>query len=331
MIIQLIFQVKWDYPLKRRGVKGGSTATVIQFPVRVAYAITLHKIQGQTVSQPATMALDLTKLLPDPSALAYVGLSRAKELKQIHIVDAFKESSIRANADAKDELRRLEKISINSNPSPYFKKDEMSIKIATLNCRGLQAHINDINSDHFLAEATVINLLETSLDQGQQSMPTLLPDYTSHFYNVGNGKGIASFVHRECKNIVPSRESLRPTCQMVRLSSPQLDVISVYKSSSHSRRQLIRDMEELIDPEKATFVVGDFNIDNSKEDSLTGELEGMGFNSLINVATHVNGGHLDHAYFRDQAGLWQITVERFAPYYSDHDLITAVFKKKDSE
>ena len=192
-------------------------------------------------------------------------------------------------------------------------------------------HIKNINSDHFLAEATVINLLETSLDQGQQSMPTLLPDYTSHFYNVGNGKGIASFVHRECKNIVPSRESLRPTCQMVRLSSPQLDVISVYKSSSHSRRQLIRDMEELIDPEKATFVVGDFNIDNSKEDSLTGELEGMGFNSLINVATHVNGGHLDHAYFRDPAGLWQLTVERFSPYYTDHDLITAVLKKKDLE
>ena len=90
-------------------------------------------------------------------------------------------------------------------------------------------------------------------------------------------------------------------------------------------------MEELIDPEKATFVVGDFNIDNSKEDSLTGELEGMGFNSLINVATHVNGGHLDHAYFRDPAGLWQLTVERFSPYYTDHDLITAVLKMKDLE
>ena len=321
-------KVKWDYPLKKKGGQGGSSATVIQFAARVAFAITLHKIQGQTVSQPATIALDLTKLLPDSSALAYVGLSRAKELKQIHIVDAFKESSIRANADAKDELRRLEKISINSNPSPYFKKDEMSIKIATLNCRGLQAHINDINSDHFLAEATVINLLETSLDQGQQSMPTLLPDYTSHFYNVGNGKGIASFVHRECKDIVPSRESLRPTCQMVRLSSPQLDIISVYKSSNHSRRQMMRDLEELIDPGKAIFITGDFNIDNSKEGNLAEELEGMGFKSMVNVATHVSGSHLDHAYFRDPVGLWQLTVERFSPYYTDHDLICGVLKKK---
>ena len=57
----------------------------------------------------------------------------------------------------------------------------------------------------------------------------------------------------------------------------------------------------------------------------------MGFNSMISVATHVSGGHLDHAYFRDPAGLWQLTVERFSPYYSDHDLIAAVFKKKDIE
>ena len=158
-----------------------------------------------------------------------------------------------------------------------------------------------------------------------------MPDFTSHFYSVGNGKGIASFVQAECKDIVPSKESLRPTCQMVRLSSPQLDIISVYKSSNHSRRQLIRDIEELIDQGKATFVAGDFNIDNSKENSLAGELEGMGFKSVVNVATHVSGSHIDHAYFRDPAGLWQLTVERFSPYYSDHDLITAVLKKMNTE
>ena len=322
-------KVKWDYPLKKRGGKGGSAnATVIQFPVRLAWGGTFHKVQGKTVSQPLKVAMDLKNLLPDPSALAYVGLSRAKELKQIHIVNTFKEASIRCSADAKDELMRLEKISVNSNPSPYFKKDEMCIKIATLNCRGLQAHINDINSDHFLAEATVINLVETSLEQGQQLMPTLLPDFTSHFCNVGNGKGIASFVRTECKEIVPSGQSLRPTCQMLRLSSPGLDIISAYKSTIHSRRQLIRDLEELIDPGKALFVTGDFNIDNSKEDSLAAELEGLGFKSMVNVATHVSGSHLDHAYFRDPEGLWQLTVERFSPYYSDHDLICGVLKKK---
>ena len=136
----------------------------------------------------------------------------------------------------------------------------------------------------------------------------------------------------ECTEIVPSGHSIRPTCQMLRLSAPGLDIISVYKSTVHSRRQLIRDLEELIDPGKAIFVTGDFNIDNSKEDSLVGELEGMGFKSMVNLATHVSGSHLDHAYFRDLAGLWQLNaIERFSPYFTDHDLIAAVFKRKDIE
>ena len=171
------------------------------------------------------------------------------------------------------------------------------------------------------------------MEPGQQTMPTLLPNFTSHFYcNVGHGKGIASFVRAECEEIVPSGQSIRPTCQMMRLSSPGLDIISVYKSSNHSRRQLIRDLETLINPSgKAIFITGDFNIDNSKEDNLAGELEDMGFKSMVNEATHVSGSHLDHAYFLDPAGLWQLTVERFSPYYSDHDLIIAVFKKKNTE
>ena len=169
------------------------------------------------------------------------------------------------------------------------------------------------------------------MEPGQQTPPSLLPNFTSHFHNVGNGKGIASFVRTECTEIVPSGHSIRPTCQMLRLSAPGLDIISVYKSTVHSRRQLIRDLEELIDPGKAIFVTGDFNIDNSKEDNLAGELDGMGFKSMVNVATHVSGSHLDHAYFLDPAGLWQLAMERFSPYYSDHDLIAAVFKRKGTE
>ena len=324
-------KLRWDYPLKKKGGgRGEATATVIQFPVRLAFAVTCHKMQGQTIAQPAKVALNLKKLLRDPCALAYVSLSRAKELKQIHIVDSFKPESIRCSADALDELKRLEKISLNSNPSPWWSQDA-GIKIATLNCRGLLAHINDINQDHFLRQATVINLLETSLDQGQQGPATLLTDYTSSFYSVGKGKGIASFVKASHNDIAPSGESIRGLCQIVKLSLPELDIFAVYKSKTYSCGQMVRSLTDLMDPGKATFVAGDFNIDNSTDDSLATELTAMGFHSMVNAATHVAGGHLDHGYFRDAKEIWHLTIERFSPYYTDHDLLAAVLKKKNAE
>ena len=324
----VIEKVRWDYPVnKKRGGKGGATATVIQFPVKVAFAITGHKIQGQTVGQPAKVALNLKKLLPDPCAWAYVSLSRVKELKQIHIVDSFNPEKIRCSADALDELQRLEKISQNSNPSAWWSKDD-AIRIATLNCRGLLAHVDDMNNDHFLKQATVINLLETSLDQGCKGPATLLKDHNSHFYSVGQGKGIASFVQAGHSDIVPSGEHIHGLCQIVKMSSPELDIFAVYKSQSYSWRELVRRMEDLMDSSKSTYVAGDFNIDNSIDDSLATQMSALGFRSMVNAATHVKGGHLDHSYFRDTKGIWQLTVERFSPFYTDHDMLAAVLKKK---
>ena len=324
-------KVRWEYPLrKKRGGRGGATAIVIQFAVRLGFGATLHKMQGQTIAQPAKVAINLKKLLKDPSALAYVGLSRAKELEQIHIVDSLKKESIRCSADALEELKRLEKTSMNSNPSPWWSHDD-SIKIATLNCRGLLAHINDINHDHFLKQATVINLLETSLDQGAQGPATMLTDFTSNFYSVGKGKGIASFVKASHNDITPSGESIRGLCQIVKLSSSDLDIFAVYKSKTHSYAQMVWSMKDLMDPGKATYIAGDFNIDSSRDKGLATELTAMGFRSVVNAATHVAGGHIDHGYFRDTEEVWQLTVERFSPYYTDHDLLAAVLKKKNTE
>ena len=54
-----IERVSFQYNLGGRKTEVGTTATVIQFPVRLAHAITAHKIQGQTFVSPATMAMNL--------------------------------------------------------------------------------------------------------------------------------------------------------------------------------------------------------------------------------------------------------------------------------
>ena len=57
----------------------GSSALVIQFPVKPAHAITAHKIQGQTIPWPSKVVLDLNSVFED--AQAHVMLSRAQRLE----------------------------------------------------------------------------------------------------------------------------------------------------------------------------------------------------------------------------------------------------------
>ena len=71
------------YSLSKKG--SGATATVIQFPIRLAHAVTAHKTQGLTIHQPNTVNLDLMSIF-EP-AQGYVMLGRAQALEQVFIQD----------------------------------------------------------------------------------------------------------------------------------------------------------------------------------------------------------------------------------------------------
>ena len=82
----VIERVNYQYPLRKKSGAAGATANVIQFPVTLAFAITAHKIQGQTIPSPTKVVLDLNSIFED--AQAHVMLSRVQQLEQICILDA---------------------------------------------------------------------------------------------------------------------------------------------------------------------------------------------------------------------------------------------------
>ena len=58
-------------------------------------------------------------------------------------------------------------------------------------------------------------------------------------------------------------------------------------------------------------------------------LEREGFRQLIMEATHIRGGHIDHAYWKDDGRVWmELHTDRYSPYYSDHDAICITLTKK---
>ena len=221
-----IRRVSIQYTLSKRSGDVGSTATVIQFPVKLAYAITAHKIQGQSILRPTTVAMDLQSVF-DP-AQAYVMLSRVQSIDQLFIVDKFEESMLMTNDKALTEMKRLQEISFNSNKSPWHKSDEDSLKIATLNCAGILPHFRDIVKDEKLKQGHIINLLETSLPSDADDSEIVITGFTGQFINIGKGKGIASFIKDGISDfmmILREGDSL----QMAKVEFEGLDIISVYR------------------------------------------------------------------------------------------------------
>ena len=55
------------------------------------------------------------------------------------------------------------------------------------------------------------------------------------------------------------------------------------------------------------------------------------FKQLVNGATHIMGGHIDHAFFNDhEHSFISVDVDQYSPYYTsrDHDglLITLMYE-----
>ena len=98
--------MSFTYSLSKKGTAGSSKATVIQFPLKVAHAITAHKIQGQTIPKPLKIALDISSIWED--AQAHVMLSRVEEFEQIYVLDSFQEGKIKTSVKALAELNAMD-------------------------------------------------------------------------------------------------------------------------------------------------------------------------------------------------------------------------------
>ena len=322
----VIDRVAIQYTLRKRSGEAGATATVIQFPVKLAFAMTSHKVQGQTIQMPTKVVLDLNSVFED--AQAYVMLSRVQQLEQIYILNSLDQSKIRTSRIALQELHRMQSISLNANPTPWQRLAKNTVKVASLNCAGLMPHFTDIESDQHLMKADVIHLIETSINIADEDNFTIT-GFESHFISIGNGKGIATYYKPD---VVRHEQDVKEkNMQITKFTSPELDIVNVYRSSNGHSVELLNHIMKMLTEGKPSLITGDFNICyliNNKNRMSQG-LEKNGFSQLVREATHIRGGHIDHAYWRDHHNVWkQPEVERYSPYYSDHDGICTTLTKK---
>ena len=233
----VITKMDKEYTLSSHAnTSGASTARLIQYPLVLAYAVTVHKIQGQTIEKPSKICVDLRRVRN--GGQAYVALSRIKELEQLFILEELPAHKMYPNHKALDEIKRLEEISINNNPTSWDKvKTHGVTKICFLNVRSLLNKFDNIKSDINLYQSDFMILAETWIPENTlEAKHYQLRDRESHLNNSGRGRGLAIFYKQDIKHIEDQNEE---NINISKVVTEDIDIIAVYRSREGCLKTLL--------------------------------------------------------------------------------------------
>ena len=311
----IIERVKIEYSLRKNGGAEGSKASVIQFPIRLAHAITSHKVQGQSIPRPLKVAMDINSVFQ--AAQAYVMLSRVQSLEQVYIRGSLDAKKIMISTAALAESERLQKRSECGNSWNSDSSDK--IRIGILNCAGLRPHFEDILSDEKLLMADCLLFQETSVTTEEALGSYAIPAYIKTVFNCfGNGKGIATYSKINFEKEMNRSET---SIQVLKTSFKKLDIINVYRSADSDKAKLIEKLREVINQRRASIIAGDFNICGKTQGNnlVMKYLRKLGFTLMNKEPTHIQGRQIDNIFVNQPKIVDEI--ERHSVYYSDHDAL----------
>ena len=314
----IIKKVEREYSLTRNQGLVSSTAKLIQFPLVLAWAVTVHKFQGQTVKSPQKVVIDVRSVFE--AAQAYVMASRVQELDQLYILEELPQEKIYANQSALAEIERLVQVSKNNNPSKWLRKNEQTVKVSFLNSRSMRNKFYNIMADSSLLVSDIIILTETWLEEEDDDNKYSLPGYDVNLNKRGRGKGTASYL--KDKNFKHELNINHDGFSISKITSSDLDIIGIYRSQNGNVMDIVTELQYLVNNEKTTIIGGDLNMCVLKhpKNYITASLEEEGFQQLVTAATHIEGGAIDHIYMRERGNnRFEWDLEYCPKYYSDHD------------
>jgi hypothetical protein len=298
-----------------RGRTHGSVYNITQFPLRLAWGSTAHKVQGVEFKKGSNIITHGDVKMPN--SMYYVMLSRAQVLENVYN-DNFLPNKLIANPDALEQDTKLRERCIATS---YH---EMHYSFFILNIRSLSKHFLDICHDMYASKSNHICLVETWLD------PLMITDQdfqmaTRNFEHASSGKwkGCATFSSTSRKSI-HSGAVVKEKYQMLSIIDQDVQLVIVYISKNCSFDELVLDLGKMLKPGKKHVVTGDFNFDMEDKNALTKYFENLEFVQLVNSATHDGGRVIDQCYVPlDIAD--KVIVKQYSPYYSDHDALCINF------
>ena len=308
--------------------------TRTQYPLKIAFAMTIHKSQGGTYRY-IEVSFDQTcksknRLAPINSGQAYTGFSRAKLTEGIKLAK-FNESAIVVNKDALHEMDRLEeeaKLDV-SHPATHL----TGCVLALSNIVSWSLHLSNFLSDSLhLNHCKILCFTETHLNHRPNCD---VDDYvnTWHTFFKYTEHGIAISYNTEFIELIdeiPMTDQIEiMACHLRCFSHTEMDLILVvvYRKPGSCTEgflyMLLNELQKLPSGYR-TIITGDFNMDQRlKEnvDLLNLFINPMNFEIKCNFSTHIEGGILDLVIdnvHSEKSVYWQPTPfsDHFVLYYN---------------
>ena len=304
-------------------------ATRRQFPLRLSWASTIHKVQGLTTD--SIVVSFEGRFFPGQ---AYVALSRVRCLDGLHILK-FDPAQIHVDCAVVREMERLHENPIidnteAANPVPF------NLQISHLNIRGIKSHTNDLKLDQLVKQSNVLCFCETFLKGednfsqysfGRDDMKIFRIDRPRANDQSGSG-GVLLAVQLNIQPILVARQishNLEYVAVHVNYNNETLLIISLYRPPGSSVNMFLQEMEGIlndINPQSyACIIVGDFNEDICQSKSkISSYFTSKGFQQKTDEPTRDSGSLLDHTYVSPEVNVISISVHD--TYYSDHDFVS---------
>ncbi|XP_063446963.1 uncharacterized protein LOC134726488 [Mytilus trossulus] len=308
-----------------------------QFPLQLAWACTVHKVQGLTVSQ---AVVDLNKCFT--YGQAYVALSRVTTKEGLHILPIDDKTLGKKIYCDPDIIKGIKTMKHYLTENVEASSEETLVTIVYHNIQGLRAHKNDLVANSDCKDADYVCLTETWLESSSDHVH--LPNYdfyhqprsaaytptNSVFKNLQamghGGVGVYAKTDSEYENCNFTVENLE--CITFRIPTMNVLVATIYRTQKYQigifLKTFVSFINKLTELSNNIIVLGDFNQDILKgERSILDYMTSKGFQQLVEEATTEGGTLIDHVYVK---GCSKVEVKGIPTYYSYHDAVSVMLK-----
>ena len=312
-----------------------------QFPLMLAWAVTIHKVQGATLPAVVVdMAYSKGKFSPGQ---AYVAFSRVKQLEHLHILN-YNRKQILVNEKAVREMQRQGKELLPPMEKPLASVADktQNFILCHLNVRGLLSKIPDIATtcpDYLGADVICFNesKLDASVKLSPQQLGLGIECYKMFRCDRNrDGGGVMMLVRKELcpeRIVIPTSRNFEHIIVRVTVLDKPIVICSVYKPPIARYSRWLKNLQRIVErfSADALCIVGDMNEDllDEKYDGryhIYNYLERSTFTQHVSGPTTDYGTLLDHVYTRNIVEE-TVHVEVEDCYYSDHDMVTCLISK----